>query len=319
MDGNFATDGRTAAAIALRDDAIAGLSEDQKQLSPKWLYDHRGSALFEQITTLPEYYLTRTETDILRRYAGDLAQLVPAGGALVELGAGASVKTRLLLDEGQHFGTYVPTDISVDFLAESAATLQDMYPHIPMTPIAGDFLSPIAFPPSLQDSPKVGFFPGSTIGNLTPQNAVTLLQRAAGWPGVERFILGADLVKDPATLVAAYDDSQGVTARFIANILVRLNAEVGANFDLESFTYRATWNADLARIDMEMVATRDQTVDIDSRTISFVENEAIHISASRKYTERSLQALVAAAGWRVERLLTDPAKRFAVAVLGKET
>lgn len=315
MDGGLNSTPQTQ---ALLDDALAGLSQPRKTLSPKWLYDHRGSELFEQITTLPEYYLTRTETGILRQHAGALASLVPQCGALVELGAGASVKTRLLLEQGGHFGAYVPTDISEDFLAHSAAQLQTTFPEMNILPIAGDFLSPIVFPDALQSLPKVGFFPGSTIGNLVPAEAVALLKRAAAWPGVERFILGADLVKETDTLIAAYDDSQGVTAAFISNILVRLNAELGAQFDLNQFTYRATWDADLAQIDMALVATCDQTVDLAGTPIDFVQGEPIHVSASRKYTTARLEALVTAAGWRVEQTHSDADGRFAVAVLIKD-
>ncbi len=313
MDGSLQA--RSATAAALRDDALRGLRQPQKVLSPKWLYDQRGSALFEQITALPEYYLTRTEAAILKDNAARLAGLVPEGGALVEFGSGASVKTRRLLDAGGHFAAYVPIDISAVFLAETAQDLRRRYTEIEIAPVVADFTAAVALPEHLEATPKVGFFPGSTIGNLPPETATALMAHARAWPGVEGFILGVDLVKDSETLVAAYDDSQGVTADFIANILHRLNRELGADFDLSHFAYRARWNAAAARIDMELVSRRAQNVALGGATIGFDAGEAIHVSASRKYPEASLAQLVQPAGWRVETLLTDAARRFAVAVL----
>ncbi|WP_417524325.1 L-histidine N(alpha)-methyltransferase [Marinovum sp.] len=302
-------------ANALLQDALEGLSQRQKRLSPKWLYDQRGSALFEEITGLPEYYLTRTEAAILTEYAAELAGLVPEGGALVEFGSGASVKTRTLLDAGDHFAAYVPIDISANFLHQTAHGLRAHYPRLEIAPVVADFTAPVRLPPHLDAMAKVGFFPGSTIGNLPPEAATDLLRHARRWPGAQGFILGADLVKDEATLVAAYDDAQGVTAQFIGNILHRLNAELGADFDTGAFAYRATWNAALARIDMELVSTRAQTVSLPGARIDFAAGEAIHVSASRKYTEQTLAQLVVPAGWRVEQLLTDEDRAFAVAVL----
>lgn len=302
-------------AAALLQDALEGLSQAQKRLSPKWLYDQRGSALFEDITELPEYYLTRTEAAILSDNAAELAGLVPEGGALVEFGSGASVKTRTLLDAGDHLAAYVPIDISADFLHQTAQGLRALYPRLEIAPVVADFTAPVRLPPHLDAMAKVGFFPGSTIGNMPPEVAKDLLRHARRWPGAQGFILGVDLVKDEATLVAAYDDAQGVTAQFIGNILHRLNAELQADFDPEGFAYRANWNAGLARIDMELVSTRAQTVSLPGARIEFAEGEAIHVSASRKYTEETLAQLVEPAGWRVGRLLTDDDRRCAVAVL----
>ena len=310
-----AAPGAPNAPNPLRDDAVAGLSAHPKTLAPKWLYDDTGSALFEQITALPEYDLTRTETAILRRHAALLAGMVPPGGALVELGSGASVKTRLVLDAGAHFAAYVPIDISAEFLARTAQDLRRRYPDIAIVPLVGDFSRPLDLPGAVRDLPKIGFFPGSTIGNLDPGAARTLLAGARRWPGIAGFILGVDLVKDPRDLVAAYDDTQGVTARFIANILVRLNREAGANFDLDAFAYQALWNADAARIDMRLVSGRKQVVDFPGARIAFDAGEAIHVSASRKYTARTLAALAASAGWEVGQTFTDPDRRFLVACL----
>lgn len=296
-------------------EAAIGLAEQPKRLSPKWLYDAAGSALFELITELPEYYPTRTEIALLRSYANDIANLVPADGALVEFGSGASIKTRTLLDAGSHIGAYVPIDISADFLAHTATDLRRRYPALAVHPIAGDFTRPIKMPDTLDNLPKVGFFPGSTIGNLEPKAARDLLAGARVWADVRAFVLGADLVKDETVLLAAYDDAQGVTARFITNVLERLAAEPDVRIDPKQFRYRARWNAELARIDMELVAWRAHTARIGDAEISFAADEPIHISASRKYTHETLEALAEGGGWRVSSLYDGNDSLFAVAVL----
>ncbi|WP_299044142.1 L-histidine N(alpha)-methyltransferase [uncultured Tateyamaria sp.] len=300
---------------ALIADALAGLTQPEKSLSPKWLYDHRGSALFEQITTLPEYYPTRTEAGILRDNAAALAALVPQGGALVELGSGASVKTRTVLDAGAHFGAYVPIDISRDFLFETSDDLRLRYPTLDILPVVADFTRPVDLPTSLEQTAKVAFFPGSTIGNLVPERAQALLAGVRAWTDTRAFILGVDLVKDTRDLVAAYDDAQGVTATFITNILERLNREAGADFDLDAFAYRASWDPDLARIDMHLVSRRAQSVSLGGQVVAFAAGEPIHISAARKYTADSLATMAAQAGWSVATRFTDGQERFAVAVL----
>ncbi|MBY5934716.1 L-histidine N(alpha)-methyltransferase [Tateyamaria omphalii] len=312
MDGSTQVHVRNHDLLA---DALAGLTADEKTLGPKWLYDHRGSALFEKITRLPEYYPTRTEAGILHDNAAALAGLVPSAGALVELGSGASVKTRTLLDAGGHIGAYVPIDISRDFLLETAAALKNAYPALDVVPVVADFTAPVTLPDALAALPKAAFFPGSTIGNLTPARAQALLSGVRAWPGIEAFILGADMVKDISQLIAAYDDAQGVTAEFISNILVRLNRETGADFDLNAFDYKATWNADLARIDMHLVSNRSQQVTVGERTIPFYAGEPIHVSAARKYTTNSLTALANSTGWDLHDCHTDANGRFSVAVL----
>ena len=319
MDGSIppsdATEEWSETDRALLEDAIAGLGSSKKHLSPKWLYDQRGSELFEEITKLDEYYPTRTETAILRRHARELAALVPADGSLVELGSGASVKTRILLDAGQHFGTYVPIDISEDFLHLTADDLRRRYPQLDVRPVVSDFTGPVELPEDLKANPKIGFFPGSTIGNLDPVVARQLLENAHAWPGVEGFILGADLVKDVDELVAAYDDSKGVTASFISNVLVRLNHDLAADFDLSAFDYRARWDADLARIDMVLVSICAQTATLAGQSFSFESGEEIHVSAARKYTRDSIEALAQSAGWAVEDTLSDDDNKFAVCLL----
>jgi len=299
----------------LLDDALAGLTAPQKHLSPKWFYDRRGSELFEQITQLPEYYPTRTEASILRANADTLVDTVPDGGALVELGSGASVKTRTLLDAGSHFASYVPIDISEDFLLATAKDLRARYPRLAIHPVVGDFTAPIDLPHSMDGIAKVGFFPGSTIGNLEPVDAISLLARARDWNGVCGFILGADLVKPIPALIAAYDDTLGVTAEFNLNILRRLNAEVHANFDIDGFMHQARWCENPARIEMHLVSRKTQSVRLDSQVITFAEGETIHTESCRKYTPDSLSDMAGKAGWQVETMLTDDREQFAVAVL----
>lgn len=294
-------------------DLLEGLSRHRKSLPPKWLYDARGSALFEQITALPEYYLARSEASILRRYARFLVEPIPEGGTLVELGSGASTKTQLLLDAGPQIGTYVPIDISASSLRASSDRLKLIYPDLVVSPLAGDFTKPDAMiGPS---DPSICFFPGSTIGNMEPDIARALLNSVRAWPDVRSFVLGVDLVKKPETLVAAYDDARGITAEFIGNILVRANSELDADFDKDAFKYRATWDSDLQQIDMWLVSGRAQTVHAGGEEFRFAEGEALHISASRKFTESSLRRLAQDTGWRMNTLLTDPQKRFAVVVL----
>ena len=300
---------------ALLRDAIAGLSAREKTLPPKWLYDRLGCDLFERITTLPEYYPTRTEAAILETHAPALGAAIPVGGALVELGSGASIKTRTLLDAAPHLSAYVPVDIAAGFLAETAAGLRRRYPRLDVLPVVADFTQPVTLPTELRTVSKVGFFPGSTIGNLEPDAARRLLAGARDWPNVESFVLGADLVKDTDTLVAAYDDADGVTAAFIGNLLTRINREAGADFMPEAFAYEASWDASTARIDMRLVSRRDQVVTLPGARIAFAAGEGIHVSAARKYTMESLGTLAREAGWALDRVLTDAQELFAVAIL----
>jgi len=302
-------------ASELLQDALAGLTAPSKSISPKWLYDNKGSALFEKITALPEYYLTRTETDILSDHAKELVGLLPQGGALVEFGSGASVKTQVLLDAGEHLGAYIPIDISSEFLQETAADLRKRYPDLTINPVVGDFLQSVVLPKKLNKMPKMGFFPGSTIGNITNQEAQKLLSRARHWEGIEAFVLGVDLVKDIDVLTQAYDDASGVTEEFIFNILVRLNTELGANFKLSNFKYEAKWEASKARIEMSLISTTKQRVTLAGTQLNFAQGESIAISKSRKFTFDTLTDLTQACGWRVEQMLTDNDQKFAVAIL----
>ena len=299
---------------ALIAEAQDGLSRHPKGLSPKWFYDARGSDIFEEITRLPEYYPSRTERAILESRLSEIAAHVPDGAALVELGSGASVKTRLLLDGLTQLSGYVPVDISEEFLLATADRLAADYPRLTISPVVADFMAPITLP-DLGGRPVVGFFPGSTIGNLDPEAATALLARMRGWPGHRALILGVDLVKAPATLEAAYDDAQGVTARFNLNLLTRLNREADADFDLGAFRHRAVWNAEHARVEMHLESLRAQEVRLAGARVQFEAGETIHTESSHKYSREGLARLAAAAGWEMAAFLTDPDAMFAVAIL----
>ncbi|MEM0947181.1 MAG: L-histidine N(alpha)-methyltransferase [Pseudomonadota bacterium] len=314
MDGSQPA---VATSIELAADALYGLGQQPKALKPKWLYDARGSTLFEEITQLPEYYLTRVETSILRENAEGLAAYIPHDGVLFELGAGASVKTRILLDAVRGPMTYAPFDISETFLQETAEALRRYYPHIRIEPIVGDFFMNPPWPSDLLNSPKTVFFPGSTIGNLPPDEADALLARARNWPNVERFILGLDCVKDVDRMVAAYDDNQGVTAQFISNILSRLNTEACADFDLDAFDYRASWNEEKSQIEMRLIANKPVSVLLDGHDVAFERGEPILVSTSRKFTPEVLAAMASNAGWRVETSFQDAGNEFLLAVLAR--
>lgn len=295
--------------------AVEGLTGPDKAMDPKWFYDARGSALFEEITRQPEYYPTRTEAAILKDNIGRLAAHAPEGAALVELGSGASVKTRILLDGLPGLAAYLPVDVSAAFLGETAAGLARHYPDLPIRPIVGDFMAPLDMPAAYADHPKIAFFPGSTIGNLEPHRAQVLLSSVRAWPGVRSFIVGVDLVKDAGTLIRAYDDAAGVTAAFNLNLLRRLNREACAAFDPDRFRHEARWNAELARIEMHLVSRVDQDVPIGPRSARFKAGESIHTENSHKYTRTGFATMADMAGWRLEAFLTDADRRFAVAVL----
>jgi dimethylhistidine N-methyltransferase len=298
-----------------RAELIAGLSRPQKAVSPKWFYDAAGSELFEEITRLPEYYPTRQEADLLREMAGELTAGFGDNAVLVEFGSGASEKTRILLDAAPTLGAYVPIDISPDALNAAAASIAEAYPHLQVAPMVGDFLN-LAPLPELGRGRRIGFFPGSTIGNLEPDQAVAFLANARERLGPNAlFVLGVDLVKDEATLVAAYDDAQGVTATFNKNLLVRANRELGADFDLDSFAHEARWNAEASRIEMHLRAERDMAVHLGGETFNFLARETIHTESSRKFTEAAVGALAEAAGWRLMVFRNSPAPSVALAIL----
>ncbi len=295
--------------------AIETLSRPQKALEAKWFYDHRGSELFEQITQLPEYYPTRTEIAILERHAPRISRHVPDGGVLLELGSGASVKTRLLLDALPRLGTYAPLDISAEFLLVTTEQLRSAYPGLTITPVVGDFMAPLPDPETLRGQPKTVFFPGSTIGNLSPDDAVSLLKRIRDLPDVTALILGADLIKEETRLIDAYDDASGVTAAFNLNLLRRLNHETGADFDLSAFRHEARWDDTRARIEMHLVSTKAQTVTIAMQAFHFEQGESIHTENSHKYSRTHLTRMAELSGWKLSDDITDPANDFSVCIL----
>ena len=302
---------------ALRADALAGLTARRKTLPSRWLYDDRGSELFEEITRLPEYYPTRTETGILRERAAEMAGFCGARAVLIEYGAGAGVKTEILLGALENPALYVPVDIAGDFLVTAAERIERRFPYIEIRPVVADFTADFEPPRDLPKlPPRVAFFPGSTIGNLAPPDAVALLARmrahAASKDGSGKAIVGVDLKKDLSILVPAYDDAAGVTAAFNLNLLARLNRELGAGFDLSRFAHEARWNEASSAIEMHLVSLAEQVVTIDGRRIRFAEGETIHTEDSRKYDLAGFERLATAAGWRVERVWSDPQKLFAV-------
>lgn len=300
---------------AFAHDVIEGLSQHPKRLSPKYFYDAAGSELFEQITLLPEYYPTRTELGILRERAGEIASIVPQGAALVEFGAGATTKVRLLLDECA-FGTYVPVDISGDFLKAQADALRKDFPDLHVYPVAADFTAPFALPDAVRDIPKVGFFPGSTLGNFEPHEASSFLRSAREILGQgAQMVIGVDLEKDDRVLYDAYNDAAGVTARFNLNVLVRINRELGGNFDTSAFIHRAIYNRERHRIEMHLIGRKTQTARVLGRSFSFRPGESIHTESSYKYSLDRFIALARGSGWTVRKSWTDAAGMFSVHAL----
>jgi dimethylhistidine N-methyltransferase len=297
-------------------DVRAGLAAERKRIPPKYFYDSDGSHLFEEITRLDEYYPTRTELAILERHAGEMTALIPTGAALVEFGSGACRKVSFLLDEMPEPGAFVPMDISADFLEMNAARLRASCRGLPVLPVAADFTAPFALPPQVVDLPKAGFFPGSTIGNFEPHEARAFLRNAAEILGEGAvLIVGADRIKDPNVLHAAYNDSMGVTARFNLNLLRRINRELRGNFDLRSFSHYAFFNTAESRIEMHLVSGRAQRVTVAGESFSFREGESIHTECSYKYSPASFDALAAQAGWDVADIWSDPEELFSVYAL----
>ena len=296
-------------------DALEGLTQTPKTLSPKYFYDAAGSDLFEQITLLPEYYPTRTELGILRDRGPDIAALIPEGAALVEFGAGATTKVRLLL-QNCSFAAYVPVDISGEYLSQQASGLREDFPDLAVHPVTADFTQGFGLPVDIRDMPKVGFFPGSTLGNFEPREASRFLRRAGEILGRGAvMILGVDLEKDERALHAAYNDAAGVTAKFNLNLLVRMNRELGTNFDPSSFTHRAIYNRQQHRIEMHLYSRKAQKVRLCGRTIAFAAGESIHTENSYKYSVLRLGALARASGWRLDASWTDAKDMFSVHAL----
>lgn len=294
-------------------DVVEGLSRPRKQLAAKYFYDAEGSRLFEAICDLPEYYPTRTETALMRAKAPELAAVISEDAALVEFGSGASTKTRILLDAAPQVGVYVPIDISPDALAQAAEAIARDYPQMEIAPLVDDFTTALHLPDAATGRPRTGFFPGSTIGNFRPEEAVGFLKSARQLLGRgAAFLVGIDLVKSPEVLVAAYDDAQGVTAAFNLNLLTRINRELDGDFDLEAFRHRAVWNAEESRMEMHLVSKVDQDVRVAGRSFHFAAGETLHTENSYKFTVARFADLAAQAGWRLDRQWVSEEPAFAI-------
>jgi L-histidine N-alpha-methyltransferase len=307
-------------ADSLREDARTGLTATPKFLPPKWFYDANGSALFEKITGLPEYYPTRAEREILRAAAPAIASSSRAG-TLVELGSGSSEKTRVLIDALREAGTlrsYVPVDVSEPALAAAASALLADYPGLEVRAVVSDFEQHLGLPPRDEDgAPRLVAFLGSTIGNLLPpQRAAFLARIRAGLSRDDALLLGTDLVKNPAVLVAAYDDAAGVTAAFNKNVLAVLNAELGADFDLDAFEHVAAWNAEEEWIEMRLRAAAGQEVHVPALglTVRFAAHEEMRTEVSAKFRRAGVEAELSAAGLTMRHWWTDLESRFGLSL-----
>ncbi len=294
--------------------AIAGLSASPRTLPSKFFYDERGSDLFQEICELPEYYVTRTETEILRQHGTEIAESIGENAELVGFGTGAGVKTRMLLDHLQNLIAYVPVDISKQRLTESAEALSREMPNLEILPVCADYLQPIELPAPSRDPAHIAvYFPGSTIGNMEPHVARHFLERVCRLCGHSGgLIIGVDLQKSKEVLEAAYNDSAGVTAAFNLNMLERANRELGADFDLSQWRHRAVYNDQAHRIEMHLVSERAQTVQLGEHAFEFAAGEKIITEFSYKHTIEGFSALAASAGFQLARVWTDPRKLFAV-------
>lgn len=305
------------AVASIRAEVLDGLRGSPRTLPPKLFYDDVGAALFEQICDQPEYYLTRAELEILRRHVGEIADLVGPNAALVEYGSGAGVKVRLLLDAMHAPVAYTPIDISHAQLVQVAGTLGHDYPSLAVRPLCADYMERLELP-TLPPTTKrrLAFFPGSTIGNLHPAQAISFLQRVRHVVTPNgALVLGVDRRKDKTALNAAYNDAAGVTERFNLNMLERLNRDLGPTFDVSSFRHVAFFNDAASRIEMHLESRVAQTVCVEGEPIAFAKGETIWTESSYKYDEEALRTVAGAAGFEVKRLWTDSNERFWVAYL----
>jgi len=295
-----------------RRDALAGLAAPIKAIPARWLYDRRGSELFEAITALPEYYPTRVESALLAEIAADVASLVGPGRAVVELGSGSSAKTPLLL-RAIRPAAYVPVDISGAFLREAAEALSEDFPDLAVFPVEADFMAAIPLPPQIAALPRLGFFPGSTIGNLVAATAVDLLRRLKAALDVgAQLLIGIDRVKSEEVLLAAYNDAAGVTALFNMNLLHRINSELGGTIPVDAFHHRAIWNDRMSRIEMHLEAERELAFDVEGKRFTMAAGETIHTENSHKYGLRDARLLLRAGGWGLIGEWIDADDQFAV-------
>jgi dimethylhistidine N-methyltransferase len=302
------------ATTNVMEEVLDGLGRTPKELPPKLFYDERGAALFERITRLPEYYPTRTESRIMHDHGGSIAEMIGLEAMVIEYGSGSSEKTRILLDRLVGPVAYAAIDISREHLLESAWKLAREYPGIEVMPVCADYDQHVDIPPpQVPANKRVVYFPGSTIGNFHPDDAVAFLTRLKGHAGPGgALLIGVDLKKDRAVLDAAYNDSAGVTAAFNLNLLLRLNREVGADFDIEKFEHRAFYNEEAGRIEMHLVSTIDQQVTIDGGHADFAAGESIWTESSYKYSVEEFAALAGNAGFELERVWIDDGNLFSV-------
>ena len=297
---------------AFREDVLAGLHHDPKAIPARWFYDAEGSRLFEKITQVEEYYPTRSETEILGARGAEFAELIGPGRAVVEFGSGSSVKTPILLRAVKP-AVYVPIDISGEFLRESNAVLAKDFPDLDIAPVEADFMHPVEMPEAAQKLPRIGFFPGSTIGNMVPRTGVDLLRRMRENLGEGALLLiGMDRVKDEEILVPAYDDSAGVTADFNLNLIDRINREIGGDMPREKFRHRAVWNASHSRIEMHIEALEPVDFTVGGERFHMEAGETIHTENSHKYTPSGARLLLRSGGWTPVAEWTDPDDKFAL-------
>lgn len=297
---------------AFRADVLKGLSQGQKAIPARWLYDDAGSQLFEDITQLPEYYPTRAETEILTDRSNDFAEAIASGCAVVEFGSGSSVKTPLLLSAIAP-AAYVPLDISGDFLRASAKQLSDKFPGLPVYPVEADFMRKVSLPTQVTDIPKLGFFPGSTIGNMVARTSVDLLRTMRDTLGdTAQLLIGMDLIKDEGVLTAAYDDAAGVTAEFNLNLLRRINRELDGDIPVDQMRHVARWNDDFARIEMHCKALADTQFTVAGQSFAMAKGDTIHTENSHKFSRRSASTLLLAGGWTPVRRWTDSGGQFSL-------
>ena len=304
--------GSAVPADGFREDVIAGLSLPQKVLPPKYFYDAQGSRLFEAICRLKEYYPTRAELALTRGHMGEIARFARQRGTLIEYGSGESVKSQLLI-EALRPSAYIPVDISDDALRRAAAQLQRRFPWLRIRPVHGDFSRPLKIPVAQAKGRRVVYFPGSTIGNLTPEEAHAFLRMTRGQVGPNgAMLVGVDLKKDANVLHAAYNDARGVTAAFNLNLLARINRELGGDFKLRRFRHYAFYNPALGRIEMHLVSLVPQDVNVGNHRFSFEAGESIHTENSYKYSIYGFKALARSAGFRGEKVWLDPKGLFAL-------
>ncbi|MEY4729649.1 MAG: hypothetical protein RL020_807 [Pseudomonadota bacterium] len=304
---NKALNELSAENLLFAQDVLEGLAKQQKTLPCKWFYDQRGSELFEQITKTPEYYPTRIETGILHRLTEELPALCGELETVVELGSGSSNKTRILFQKLVSISRYVPIDISEEFILQSVAGLKKDFPHIAVTPAVGDFTVPLKIDNLPTQKNKIlGFFPGSTIGNFSPPQATALLANVRNLTGAGSWLLiGADMTQNQAALNAGYDDAQGITAEFNLNLLRRANEQLGANFNLTTFSHEAPFNAIESRVEMHLRSTKRQSVNILDEIFYFNEGETIHTENSYKYSQEKFLGIAEAAGWKLVKVWAD--------------